>query len=73
MAHKGKATSDVTYNPDDGPEAYSNPAVYSLLHDYTVKGKCAFGPFLSILVIECQHKVLKCESMPMDGQVANHK
>jgi hypothetical protein len=21
-----------------------------------VKGKCAFGPFLSILVIECQHK-----------------
>jgi hypothetical protein len=28
MAHKGKATSDVTYNPDDGPEAYSNPVVY---------------------------------------------
>jgi hypothetical protein len=25
MAHKGKATSDITYNPDDGPEAYSNP------------------------------------------------
>jgi hypothetical protein len=22
----------------------------------TVKGKCALGPFLSILVIECQHK-----------------
>jgi hypothetical protein len=21
-----------------------------------LKGKCAFGPFLSILVIECQHK-----------------
>jgi hypothetical protein len=21
-----------------------------------VKGKCALGPFLSILVIECQHK-----------------
>jgi hypothetical protein len=35
MAHKGKATSNVTYNPDDGYEAYSNPAVYSLLHDYT--------------------------------------
>jgi hypothetical protein len=32
MAHKGKATSDVTYNRDDGPEAYSNPAIYSLLH-----------------------------------------
>jgi hypothetical protein len=23
-----------------------------------LKGKCAFGPFLSILVIECQHKCL---------------
>jgi hypothetical protein len=34
MAHKGKATSDVTYNPDDGPEAYTNPVVYSRLHDY---------------------------------------
>jgi hypothetical protein len=39
----------------------------------SLKGKCALGTFLSILVIECQHKVLKCESMPMDGQVANHK
>jgi hypothetical protein len=35
MAHKGNATSDVTYNPDDGPEAYNNPAVYSRIHDYT--------------------------------------
>ena len=24
----------------------------------TLKGKCALGPFLSILVIECQHKCL---------------
>jgi hypothetical protein len=38
-----------------------------------MKGKCALGPFLSILVIECQHKVLKCKSMPMDEQSANHK
>jgi hypothetical protein len=35
MAHKGKAMSDITYNPDDRPEAYSNPAIYSRLHDYT--------------------------------------
>jgi hypothetical protein len=34
MAHKGKV-SDITYNPDDGPEAYSNPAVYSRLSEYT--------------------------------------
>jgi hypothetical protein len=38
-----------------------------------LKGKCALGPFLSILVIECQHKVLKCEFMPMDEQSANHE
>jgi hypothetical protein len=35
MAHKGKATSYVTYNPDDRSEAYTNPAVYNHLHDYT--------------------------------------
>jgi hypothetical protein len=31
-----------------------------------VKGKCALGPFLSILVIECQHKwtyVILCKVM----------
>jgi hypothetical protein len=27
-------------------------------HVYYLKGKCAFGPFLSILVIECKHKCL---------------
>jgi hypothetical protein len=35
MAHKGKETSDVTYNPDDGPEAYSNHVVYRRLSEYT--------------------------------------
>jgi hypothetical protein len=35
-----------------------------------VKGKCALGPFLSILVIECQHK---CLNVPMVEQSANHK
>jgi hypothetical protein len=29
MAHKGK-----TYNPDDEPEVYSNPAVYNHLSEY---------------------------------------
>jgi hypothetical protein len=28
------------------------------IKDKVVKGKCALGPFLSILVIECQHKCL---------------
>ena len=34
MAHKGKATSDVTYNPQDPPEAYSNATVHSRLSEY---------------------------------------
>jgi hypothetical protein len=44
MAHKGKATFDVTYNPDDKPEAYTNPAVYSRLHDYTTMAQEVHGP-----------------------------
>jgi hypothetical protein len=44
MAHKGKATSDVTYNPDDGPEAYTNPAVHSRLSLYTAMAKEVHGP-----------------------------
>jgi hypothetical protein len=43
MSHKGKATSDVTYNPDDGPEAYSKPTVYSRLHDYTAMAQEVHG------------------------------
>jgi hypothetical protein len=35
MAHKGKATSDVTYNPDDRSEAYNNPTIYYHLSEYT--------------------------------------
>jgi hypothetical protein len=44
MAHKGKAMSDVTYNPDDGPETYSNPTVYSRLSEYTVMAQEVYGP-----------------------------
>jgi hypothetical protein len=29
-----------------------------------LKGKCALGPFLSILVIECQHKCLNVNLCP---------
>jgi hypothetical protein len=44
MVYKGKATSDVTYNPDDRPEAYNNPAVYNRLHDYTAMVQEVHGP-----------------------------
>ena len=35
MAHKGKATSDVAYNPEDPPSAYSNESIHSRLEGYT--------------------------------------
>jgi hypothetical protein len=34
-----------------------------------VKGKCALGPFLSILVIECQHKCLNVNLCPWMDKV----
>jgi hypothetical protein len=34
-----------------------------------VKGKCAFGPFLSILVIKCQHKCLNVNLCPWMNKV----
>jgi hypothetical protein len=44
MAQKEKATSNVTYNPDDGPEAYSNPAIYNHLHEYITMVQEVHGP-----------------------------
>jgi hypothetical protein len=35
MAHKGKATSNVIYNLEDGLEAYSNLVIYIRLSEYT--------------------------------------
>jgi hypothetical protein len=43
MAHKGKATSDVTYNSDNRLEAYINPTVYSRLYDYTTMAQKVHG------------------------------
>jgi hypothetical protein len=34
-----------------------------------LKGKCAFGPFLSILVIECKHKCLNVKMCPWLNKV----
>jgi hypothetical protein len=44
LAHKGKATSDVDYNPDDPPSAYTNPAVHSRVSDYNSMAKQVYGP-----------------------------
>jgi hypothetical protein len=42
----------------------SNTRAYRVL-----KGKCALGPFLSILVIECQHKYLNVNPCPWMNKV----
>jgi hypothetical protein len=43
MAHKGKTTSDVTYNPEDGPDAYNNLVVYNHLNEYTSMAHQVYG------------------------------
>ena len=44
LAHKGKATSNVTYNLDDPPSTYSNPSVHSRIQAYTEMGRQVHGP-----------------------------
>ena len=43
MAHKGKATSDVDYNLEDGPEAYSNATIHNSLSEYTSMAREVHG------------------------------
>ena len=43
MAHKGKATSDVDYNSEDPPSAYSNATVHSRLSEYTEMAREVHG------------------------------
>jgi hypothetical protein len=43
MVHKGKATSDVSYNLEDLPEAYNNPTVYTRINEYTSTARSLRG------------------------------
>ena len=43
MSHKGKATSNVSYNLEDGVEAYSNPTAFTRLTEYTEMAKTVHG------------------------------
>jgi hypothetical protein len=58
MAHKGKETSDATYNPDDGPEAYNNPAVYNHLSEYTAMAQEVHGPDYDLSTEDIDRDVL---------------
>jgi hypothetical protein len=50
-----------SYKPPQLPmyDGHSDPKQFLMSYEATIlKGKCALGPFLSILVIECQLKCL---------------
>jgi hypothetical protein len=43
MAHKGKVTSNISYNPDDPPKAYNNPTTYTRISEYTSATRTLHG------------------------------
>jgi hypothetical protein len=55
----------------DFHETYAPVARLESIRILLVKGKCALGPFLSILVIECQHKCLNVNLCPWVDKVQN--
>jgi hypothetical protein len=44
LARKGKATSNVTFTPDDPPESYSNPSVHTRISSYATEARSVHGP-----------------------------
>jgi hypothetical protein len=62
--------SDVRPDPSRKENCYNDSAGRCLIPIQDVlKGKCAFGPFLNILVIECQHKCLNVNLCPRMDKV----
>ena len=43
LAHKGKATANIDYNPEDPPSAYSNSTVHTRLSEYTSMAREVHG------------------------------
>lgn len=44
LDHKGKATSDVDFNPEDPLSAYNNSSIHSRLTEYTSAARSVHGP-----------------------------
>ena len=44
MSHKGKATSDVSFSLEDGPQEYMNPSVHTRISEYTSAARSVLGP-----------------------------
>jgi hypothetical protein len=58
LGHKGKATSDITYNPKDGPKAYTNPVIHSCLTKYIAMAKELHGPNYDLRTEDIDRDVL---------------
>ena len=43
VAHKGKAMSDVSFNLEDPPEAYTNLSIHSRISEYTEVARSLHG------------------------------
>jgi hypothetical protein len=44
IAHKGKVTTDVVYNPEDRLDAYNNVTAHNHLSEYTSMAREVHGP-----------------------------
>ena len=44
LAHKGKVTADIAYNPEDPLSAYSNESIHTYLDGYTLMARAVHGP-----------------------------
>jgi len=44
LSKKGKTTTDITYSPDDPPEAYTNSTIHSQISSYCDSAHAIHGP-----------------------------
>jgi len=44
LSKKGKATANIDFNPEDPPEAYSDPSIHSRVSEYTAMARQVHGP-----------------------------
>jgi hypothetical protein len=56
--HKGKATSDVNYNPEDPPSPYTNETVHSHLSQYTEMARTVHGPEYDLTTAELDPELI---------------
>ena len=41
---KGKTTANIDFNPEDPPEAYSDPSIDSRVNEYSAMARQVHGP-----------------------------